>query len=135
MRQGVQPYALEMPYTFVIDKTAGIVRETWTGAVDLKQLEQSSAEEWAHPDFSARYNLISDFRDAEAQVSVDDVLKFASWFGTANTPRKHAIVVRRETGLELASIFSMIRDTESHQKSETRLFFSYQQAENWLLES
>lgn len=124
-----------MAFTFLIDKSAGVIRETWTGTVDLEQLEQSCRQEWAHPDFHPRLKLMSDFSAAEAAITADDVLRFASWFSGEEPPPKHAIVVARETGLTLASAFTMICETVKHPESTaTRLFFSATLAERWLEE-
>jgi hypothetical protein len=122
-----------MPFTFYIDKHAGVIRETWTGPVDLVQLEESCRREWLHPDYDSQLKMISDFREAQAELSADDVLRFASWFSGEDLPPKHAIVVARDTGLTLASAFAMICETvQVHNKSATRLFFSLASAERWL---
>jgi hypothetical protein len=125
-----------MPFKFSIDKDLGLIREFWTGQVTLQQLEESCRLEWAHPDYDKRYKLISDFRDAEADISADDVLRFASWFSGEDPPPKHAIVIARESGLALAGVFAMICDTVTHHHTQsTRLFFSVTTAERWLHES
>jgi hypothetical protein len=122
-----------MPFSFEIDKRAGVIRETWTGPVDLAQLEESCRLEWRHPDYDKRHKLISDFREAQAALSADDVLKFASWFSGEDPPPKHAIIVARDTGLTLASAFAMICDSvQAQSRSATRLFFSLSSAERWL---
>ncbi|HTE42663.1 MAG TPA: hypothetical protein VK629_17715 [Steroidobacteraceae bacterium] len=124
-----------MPFTFSIDKAAGVIREVWTGRVDLAQLEESCRLEWSHPDYDRQFKLMSDFRASEADISADDVLRFASWFSGEDPPPKHAIVIARESGLALGGVFAMICDTVTHEHSQaTRLFFSISTAERWLQE-
>jgi len=50
-----------MPFKFEFDKTVGVIRETWTGTVDLKEIKDSCLQEWAHPDYRRRMPMISDF--------------------------------------------------------------------------
>jgi len=124
-----------MPFSFVIDTSANLIRETWTGSVDVEQLRESCRQEWAHPRYRQGMPLISDFRNAENALSADEVLQFASWFSCEDKPLRHAIVVVREAGLDMANIYSMIADCPTDPRSETQIFFSYAAAENWVLGS
>lgn len=121
-----------MPYSFSIDTEVGVVRETWTGEVTIDDLKQSSIEEWAHADYRPGFAIISDFRDAYSHLTADEVLAFASWFSGEDTPRKHAIVVSKQQGLDLGGMFSMIRDSVGDPGRLTQLFFSLIAAENWI---
>ena len=121
-----------MPYTFSIDKSANVIRETWTGTLDLEQLMESCYAEWAHPDFRQGMAILSDFRLARGQMSADDVLKFASWFTIDNAPSRVAIVVRRERTLDFAGMFSLIQESDKRESCQTRMFFSYFEADTWV---
>jgi hypothetical protein len=136
-----------MPYSFVIDNRADVIRETWIGTFDLNDLIESCRVEWAHPDFRSGLKMLSDFRNAKGKLTADDVLKFASWFSNDEAPVRHAIVVRRERAFDFANLFSMIRESVEPQakqaaagqsqasqstSSQTRLFFSYAEADAWL---
>jgi len=116
----------------LIDKKDHIIRETWTGIFDLEQLKDSCYAEWSHPDYCNGLSLLSDLRLAKGKVSVEDVLKFASWFSNDAVPPRHAIVVRRERAFDFAGMFSMIRESDNPSDSQTRLFFSYVEAEAWV---
>ena len=122
-----------MPYTFLIDSENNVIREKWRGTFDLDQLMESSCREWSHPDYRKGLNILSDFRRARAKLTADEMLKFASWFSNDNAPAKVAIVVRRQRALDFANMFSMIRECTEANQCGTRLFFSYHQAESWLL--
>ena len=121
-----------MPYTFSIDRKSNVIREVWRGSLDLQQLIDSCHDQWSHPDYRKGLNILSDFRWARSRLSADDVLKFASWFSNEDAPPKHAIVVRRQLGLDLANIFTIIRESTQLNQNGTRLFFSCTQAESWL---
>ena len=126
-----------MPYSFVIDNSAEVIRETWIGTFDLDELIESCHVEWAHPDYRSGLKMLSDFRNAKGKLTADDVLKFASWFSNDEAPVRHAIVVRRERAFDFANMFSMIRDSSETQakqpvSSQTRLFFSYTEANAWI---
>jgi hypothetical protein len=140
-----------MPYSFVIDNNAEVIRETWIGTFDLDELIESCHVEWAHPDYRSGLKMLSDFRNARGELTADDVLKFASWFSNDEAPVRHAIVVRRERAFDFANMFSMIRESVETQvvqarpapqqaaesvarASQTRLFFSYAEADAWIVE-
>ena len=124
-----------MAYTFLIDKAARLIRETWTGEVTIADLEDSCRDEWEHPDYIPGMALISDFRESWSNISADEVLRFASWFSSEDTPRKHAIVVSTQRSLDLGGLFTMIRDTNGEDRKRTQLFFSYVAAESWVAQS
>jgi phage-related protein len=124
-----------MPFSFQIDHHANLIRETWTGTVDIEQLRESCRQEWAHPEYRPGMPMISDFRDAEAILSADEVLQFASWFSDEDKPSKHAIVVSRELGLDMAGMYTLISDAAPGGDSSTQIFFSYAAAESWVLGS
>lgn len=124
-----------MPFKFQIDTSANVIRETWQGKVDAQQLIESCKQEWAHRDYRKGMPLISDFRRAEAMLSADEVLQFASWFSCGDTPSIHAIVVSRETGLDLASIYNLLSSGTDTSSALTEIFFSYVAAENWIADN
>jgi hypothetical protein len=96
---------------------------------------ESSRTEWSHPDYRKGLNILCDFRRARAKLTADEVLKFASWFSNEDAPSKVAIVIRRQRALDFARMFSMIRESTDSGHDCTRLFFSCQQAESWLVGS
>ncbi|MBC7983051.1 MAG: hypothetical protein H7Y02_04265 [Candidatus Obscuribacterales bacterium] len=120
-----------MPFKFHIDTQANVIRETWSGTVDLEQLQESCRQEWTHPDYKSGMSLISDFRIAEGNITADEVLWFASWFSCKDTPVKHAIVVSRELGLDLAEMYTLISGAT---EAGTQIFLSYAMAESWIMQ-
>jgi len=94
-----------MPFTFEIDKAASVIRETWTGRVDIAQMKESCLKEWVHHVYKRGMHMISDFRQATSSIDAKDVVQFALWFGDKDPPAKHAIVVGRESGFGFAKMF------------------------------
>ncbi|HTE40920.1 MAG TPA: hypothetical protein VK629_08815 [Steroidobacteraceae bacterium] len=124
-----------MPYQFVIDKAAKVVRETWTGVVTVADLKESSRAEWAHPDFQKDLNMISDFRRGSVEISTEEMWGLVSWFGQSEWVGKHALVVSREVGFGLARMFSTISEGQKHYSDSLQVFYSYEDAEKWLADS
>ena len=121
-----------MPFEFAIDKQAKVIRETWTGSIDLVQLKDSCRQEWAHPDYQKHLNMLSDFSRAKVEVTASEIWTFVRWFGAQEVLGKHALVVSREVGFGLARMFSSIsEDTKKHFQS-MRIFYSTSDAEHWL---
>ena len=121
-----------MPFTFEIDANSELIRETWTGQVDIAQIKDSCAKEWAHPNYRPGIPIISDFRQATSAVESRELMQFAIWFGDKDPPRKHAIVVGREVGFGFARMFSLMSDATRDSGSLTQAFYSYSEAEEWL---
>jgi hypothetical protein len=121
-----------MPYTFEIDLQVGIVRETWTGKVDIEQMKDSCLKEWAHRDYKRRMPMISDFRQASSSIEIKDVAQFAMWFGDKDPPSRHAIVVGRERGFGFAKMFGVMSDATKNESNATKVFYKYEEAEAWL---
>jgi len=121
-----------MPFKFEIDTAAGVVRETWSGRVDLEQLKESCKQEWAHPNYRTRMPLISDFRKSISTIDPAQAVQFALWFGDKDPPSKHAIVVTRESGFGFAKMFALLSDAAKSETNATKVFYSYEAAEEWI---
>jgi hypothetical protein len=121
-----------MAYQFVIDPAANVIRETWTGRVDLEQLKQSSREEWAHPDYRKNMDMIVDFREARMDITPDDVWEFAEWFNPRESLGKLATVVSREASFGILRMFGSISENMSAEQNNVRVFYSLAAAEAWI---
>jgi hypothetical protein len=121
-----------MPFKFEIDKSTGILRETWTGLIDLAQLKDSCIQEWMHRDYKKRMPMISDFRQAKSAIDAKDAVQFALWFGDKDPPSRLAIVVGREEGFGFAKMFAMLSDAAKQESNATKVFYSYEEAEKWM---
>jgi hypothetical protein len=124
-----------MPFVFQIDTETNLVRETWTGRVDLQQMKESCLQEWAHREYKQRMPLISDFRQATSTITPQDMVQFALWFGDKDPPSKHAIVVTREAGFGFAKMFALMSDAAKQEPDTTRVFYSHDEAEAWIAAS
>jgi hypothetical protein len=122
-----------MPFEFVIDPAANVIRETWSGNVDLAQLKESCRQEWAHPDYQKRLHMISDFSRANVDLSSSDMWTFVRWFGQNESLGKFALVVSREVGYGLARMFSLISEDSKQYSDSMQIFYSYADAEAWIV--
>jgi hypothetical protein len=121
-----------MPFTFEIDKTCSVIRETWTGRVDIAQFKDSCLKEWAHPDYKTRMPMISDFRQATSGITPQDMVQFALWFGDKDPPARHAIIVGRESGFGFGKMFALMSDAAKKTTNATKVFKSFEEAQDWM---
>ncbi len=124
--------AAPMSFEFVIDTDAQIIRETWTGSIDLPQLKDSSRQEWAHRDYQKHLHMISDFRAAVVELTSSEMWTFVRWFAQTESLGKFALVVSREVGFGVARMFSSISEDTKYSDS-MRVFYSLEAAEAWIL--
>jgi hypothetical protein len=122
-----------MAFDFTIDVPANLIRETWTGRIDLAQLYESCRLEWAHPDYRRNMNMISDFRAAQIEITEQELGEFAQFMGQEEAVQRHAIVVRREAGFGLVKVFEMLSESTSPYWESLRVFFDYKNGEVWVL--
>ena len=62
-----------MPVSFHIDKDQHLVVSVWSGVVTMEEAREHNAALRADPDFDPSMRQLSDARDAESTVSVDDL--------------------------------------------------------------
>jgi len=127
-----------MPYEFTIDSQKNLIRETWTGRVDLVQMKESSEREWAHPDYRKDMDMIVDFRQARMELTADEVWAFAVWFSERESLSKFAVVVAREAAYGMVRMFQSVNAAHSAGRSandNARVFYSLEAAENWVAET
>src|SRR4051812_35240223 len=120
-----------MPFEFEIDTAAGVIRERWSGNVDLAQLKESCRQEWAHPDYRKHLHMICDFSGTTVNLSSSDIWTFVRWFGQNESLGKFALVVSREVGFGLARMFSSISEDSKQYSESMQIFYSAADAEAW----
>jgi hypothetical protein len=121
-----------MPFEFEIDVAARVIREKWSGDVDLAQLKESCRQEWAHPDYQKHLHMICDLRGTNVNLSSSDIWTFVRWFGQNESLGKFALVVSREFGYGLARMFSSISEDSKQYSESMRIFYSSTDAEAWI---
>src|ERR1044071_7855505 len=121
-----------MPFQFVIDIPANLIRETWTGSVGLQQLFESCQLEWADPAYHKDMNMLSDFRAAKLEVSHEELRGFADFMGRQEAVQRHAIVVSRQVGFGVARMFTSLSEASSPYWNSLRVFFDFDEAERWV---
>jgi hypothetical protein len=121
-----------MPFEFEIDTAAKVIREKWSGDVDLAQLKESCRQEWAHPDYQKNLHMICDLSGTTPNLSSNDIWTFVRWFGQNESLGKFALVVSREFGFGLARMFSSISEDSKRYSESMRIFYSSTEAEAWI---
>jgi hypothetical protein len=120
-------------FQFVIDVPANLIRETWSGPVNLQQLFDSCHLEWAHPNYRKQMNMLSDFRTAKLEISHEELRGFADFMGRQEAVQRHAIVVSRQVGFGLARMFTSLSEASSPYWDSLRVFFDFDEAERWVV--
>ena len=121
-----------MPFQYVIDIPANLIRETWSGSVSLQQLFDSCQLEWADPSYRKQMNMLSDFRAAKLEVSHEELRGFADYMGRQEAIQRHAIVVSRQVGFGVARMYTSLSEASSPYWNSLRVFFDFDEAERWL---
>jgi hypothetical protein len=120
-----------MAFEFTIDTHANLIRETWTGHVDLEQFYECARQQWAHPDYRQQMSMISDLRAAEIDISEADLAEFAEFMGKGEAVLRHAIIVKVDTGFHLAKVFEALSESTSPYWESLRVFLDYRNGEVW----
>ena len=121
-----------MPFQFVIDIPANLIRETWTGSVCLENLFESCKLEWADPRYRKQMSMLSDFRAARIDITHEELRGFADFMGRQEAVQRHAIVVSRQVGFGLARMFTSLSEASSPYWDSLRVFFDFDEAERWV---
>jgi hypothetical protein len=122
-----------MPFSYTIDPAAKLIRETWTGRVTPEDLRQISLEEWQDARYCSGISILSDFRDAEVDISYPEMFDYSRFLAGHDIVTKQAIVVSRQLGFGLARMFELLTEDGALWKS-LRIFTDLDQAERWLAE-
>jgi len=129
---GCKTGCFPMPLQYVIDIPENLIRETWSGSVNLEQLFDSCQLEWADPNYRKLMNMLSDFRAAKLDVSHEELRGFADYMGRHEAVQRHAIVVSRQVGFGVARMFTSLSEASSPYWNSLRVFFDFDEAERWL---
>ena len=122
-----------MTFQYVIDISTNLIRETWSGSVNLQQLFDCSQLEWADPNYRKQMNMLSDFRAAKLDISHEELRGFADYLGRHEAVQRHAIVVSRQVGFGVARMFTSLSEASSPYWNSLRVFFDFDEAERWVI--
>jgi hypothetical protein len=134
-RRGVsstRAFFASMPFNYVIDVPANLIRETWVGAVSLENLFESCKLEWADPAYRKEMSMLSDFRAAKLEVSHEELRGFVDFMGRQEAVQRHAIVVSRQVGFGVARMYTSLSEASSPYWNSLRVFFDFAEAERWV---
>lgn len=121
-----------MPFRYVIDGAANLIRETWTGTVTPEELRESCRREWADPAYRRGMDMLSDFSAASFDITHDELRHFAMFIGQQEAVGRHAIVVGRQVGYGVARMFGSLSEINSPYWASLRVFQDLAKAERWL---
>lgn len=122
-----------MPFSYVIDVEHNVIRETYTGDVQLEELYEMCRQQWRDPLYRPGLNMLTDFRSARMQITYDEMQAFAVFIGRQESVQRHAIVVGREVGYGLARMFTALSEATSPYWDSLRVFFNFDDANHWVM--
>jgi hypothetical protein len=119
-----------MKYTYEIIPEKNLVRETFEGEIFKKNLIDTVSELRIDPGYKAQMNVISDFRNAELALSVNEIRELADWIRINGSVNSIAIVVGRALDFGMARMFEMLTGTEFY--NDSNVFYNMDDAEKWI---
>ena len=122
-----------MEHSFHIYNDRNLLVETWSGQLSLKDLMKAAPEVYAHPDYRQGLNIISDYRNAELQLSYGDIDVLAESFGKTEKWGKMAIVVNTDpVHFGLSRMYQSMTEFHRTHWLAYRIFTSMEEAEAWV---
>jgi hypothetical protein len=114
-----------------IDTEVGIRRHRVTGPLDTGAIADALRELRARPDYDPSLPALWDLRDAEIDVSAEEVRRLADVVaGLGRLPVRTALVVSRPAAYGLARMYDQL--VESKAFREGAVFYSLEEALAWL---
>ncbi len=106
-----------MKYTYEIIPERNLVRETWKGQISKRDLIEAISRIIADPEWKRHMDVISDFRNAQIELSTQETKDYADWILQKDTPRYQAIVVGRTLDYGMARMFEVLTGPDHYDDS------------------
>jgi hypothetical protein len=120
----------DMKYTYKIMPGKNLVIETFKGKIFKKDLIDAASKLMIDSEYKCQMNVISDFRNAEIELSVNEVHEFANWMCENASVNSIAIVVGRVLDFGMSRMFEMLTDSEFY--NDSCVFYDLDEAEKWI---
>ena len=120
-----------MPYTFSIHPDRNLIRQTLWGRITADDLREISSRERADPNYRPHMDVLADLRNAELDVSYDQMTDYSRFLAGASTIGRQAIVVSRQLEFGLARMYEQLTD-HNVLRTDLRVFLDMEAAESWL---
>lgn len=89
-----------MQHEILIEPATGLLKETFTGTMDLDSIAEADTAIMEHPDFRSGLNFLTDLRNAEIPFNFDKVLSLVSTIPSFQINRQAFIAEKdREYGM------------------------------------
>lgn len=114
-----------------IDAAAGVRRHRVSGPLDTAAIADALRELRARPDYDPALPALWDLREAEFDVTAEEVRHLADVVaGLGRPPTRTALVVSRQAAYGLARMYDQI--VQSRGSREGGVFYSMEEAAAWL---
>ncbi len=121
-----------MPVSFTIDRTNDVVLRTARGEITAEQLAQNFEEVLAHPDFHAGIKSLTDARELDHHLEVEDMRDIAK---TIARYRDRIAGGRAAVVVSIAVSYGLMRALQAYADQspiDIRIFYDVDEARRWL---
>jgi len=119
-----------MSHTFVIDTENNILRESFTGIVDLNALTEANTSIISDPRFKKGLNFLTDLRGTNIAMGYKE-MSMHVWKLLDLGVKKQAFIVSRDIEFAISRMFEMLADEKVHYE-EVRIFREVEDGLAWL---
>ena len=122
-----------MKYSLEIIPEKNLIKEIWEGELSYQETIESWTQHLlSHPDYIKGMNLIADYRNAQINITGDEVMSIAEWINTKIKVQYLAIVVNRTVDYGISRMFQSFSAGNSSAWEESQLFYSFDEAVQWV---
>jgi len=122
-----------MKYSLEIIPEKNLIKEIWKGELSY----QGMIEAWehqllVHPEYRARMSLVADYRNAQFNLTANEIERLAEWVNTKIIVKYLAVVVTHTVDFGISRMFEILTDKDSSVWEECIVYYSIEEAESWM---
>ena len=122
-----------MKYSLEIIPEKNLIKEIWEGELSYQDMIESWKQHLlSHPDYIKGMNLIADYRNAQFNITGDEVRRIAEWVNTKIKVKYLAIIVTRTVDYGISRMFQSFSGGNYSAWEESQLFYSFDEAVQWV---
>lgn len=120
-----------MKYLFHIDHSRNVVFQKFSGKVTVKDIRNAISNSIEKPDWPKNHDILSDFCEAQLDISYEEMEALARWHPKKDRIRKIALVVSGDLGFGLCKMYKCVSQNQGTWV-ELGVFRDLAEAKEWL---
>ncbi|MFL6575383.1 MAG: STAS/SEC14 domain-containing protein [Povalibacter sp.] len=121
-----------MPFTYSIDLPNNLIRQQLWGRITTVDLREIASMMWRDPQYRKKLHILADMRDAQADVSYEEMLEYTHFLSGKSDIGRQAIVVSRQLEFGMARMYQQVTE-HNVLRADLRVFLDMKAAEEWIL--